>query len=86
METAGTFVINRFNRTKQNTKLMIDVYAANSLDLAFISAEIIDSENGLAVWEFNGEKWLMTPLENSENFRHIKNNCPNDKRGEVFGN
>jgi len=59
---------------------MVDVYAGNSLDSSSISAEIIDAEKGLVFWEFNGEKWIMTPLENSKNFRHIKNNCPDYKR------
>lgn len=83
MEPEVVFNINKFTRGKQNTTLMVDIYAGNSLDLSSVSAEIIDAENGLVLWEFNGEKWLMTPLENSENFRHIKNNCPDSKRGEM---
>lgn len=56
MEPEVVFTINKFTRVKQNKALMIDVYAGNNLDLSSVSAEIIDAENGLVLWEFNGEK------------------------------
>ena len=48
-----------------------------------IKATIFDYKKGLVLWEINGDKQLMTPIENSINFRHIKNNCPDEKRNEL---
>ena len=48
-----------------------------------IKATIFDYKKGLVLWEINGDKQLMTPIENSKNFRHIKNNCPDEKRNEL---
>jgi len=48
-----------------------------------IKATIFDYKKGLVLWEINGDKQLMTPIETSKNFRHIKNNCPDEKRNEL---
>ena len=48
-----------------------------------IKAKIIDNKNGIVLWEFNGNKWLMTPKENFKSFRIVKNNCETEKRKEL---
>lgn len=82
MDAEEILTINKFTRTDNNTGLYIDVYPANNMEIAVVSAKIIDSENGLVLWEVNDKKWLMTPIENSEKFRHIKH-CPGYPRVEL---
>ena len=48
-----------------------------------IKAKIVDAENGIVLWEFEGVKWLMTPKENYSNFRVIINNCKTEKKPEI---
>ena len=83
IEPEAVFVINEFKRTKNNTGLLIYVYPGNTKEISFAYAEIIEPKNGLVLWEIGGEKLLMTPIENAVNFRKIKNNCPDYKRGEL---
>ena len=83
MEPAYTFSYDKFTTITGNKSFSLDAYEKSTQTGFPLSAKIVDAENGLVLWEFNGEKWLMTPLENAENFRHVKNNCPDYKRGEV---
>lgn len=77
------FIINDFELTTNNNALTITVYAGNSEEISSIYAEIINPENGLVLWKIGNEKLIMTPIENSDKFRHIKNNCPDYKRNEL---
>ena len=87
MEPEYKFYIDKFTRMTDNKSFRIDAYEENTQSGFPISAKIIDDENGLVLWEFGNEmekeKWLMTPFENAENFRTIKNNCPDYKREEL---
>ena len=83
IEPETVFTINKFTRAKNNKGLIIDVYAGNDEEIPSVYAEIIDSQNGLVLWKIGDEKLIMTPLENSVNFRKIKNNCPDYKRSEL---
>lgn len=87
MEPEYKFYINKSIKLTGNESFRLNAYEENSQTEFPISAKIIDSENGLVLWEFkNGmekEKWLMTPSENAVNFRKIKNNCPDYKRREL---
>jgi len=83
IEPAYKFYRDKFTLITGNKSFRLDAYD-NEKDKTFeVFAEIVDSKNGLVLWKFNNEKWLMTPIENSNNFRHIKNNCPDYKRGEL---
>ncbi|MFC4212959.1 carboxypeptidase-like regulatory domain-containing protein [Pedobacter lithocola] len=83
MEQAYKFYIDKFTRIIGNESFSLDAYEESTQTGFRVSAKIIDADNGLVLWQFNKEKWLMTPIENAANFRKIKNNCPNEKRGEL---
>lgn len=82
-EPTYKFSYDKFTRIIGNKSFRLDAYEESTQTGFPLSAEIIDSENGLVLWEFNDEKWLMTPIENSDKFRHLKNNCPDYKRNEL---
>lgn len=82
-EPAYEFSYDKFTRIIGNKSFRLDAYEESTQTGFPLSAQIIDPENGLVLWEFNDEKWLMTPIENSDKFRHIKNNCPDYKRNEL---
>lgn len=82
-EPVYKFSYDKFTRLIGNKSFSLDVYEEKTQTGFPLSAEIIDSKNGLVLWKFNDEKWLMTPIENAVNFRKIKNNCPDYKRGEL---
>ena len=83
IEPEQVFTIVKFTRTKSNKGLMIDIYPGNNEEISSVYAEIIEPQNGLVLWEIGKEKLIMTPFENAINFRKIKNNCPDYKRGEL---
>ncbi len=87
MEPPYKFSYDKFTRMTDNNSFRLDAYEESTQTGFPISAKIFDAENGLVLWEFRNEmekeKWLMTPIENAPNFRKIKNNCPDYKRGEL---
>lgn len=83
IEPAFKFYRDKFTLITGKKSFRMDAYDKQNNTTFDVVAKIVDSKNGLVLWEFNDEKWLMTPIENIEKFRHIKNNCPNFKRGEL---
>lgn len=75
------YYIDKFTRLTGNKAFRMD--AGNTVKGFEIKARIVDSENGIVLWEFDGVKWLMTPKENQKYFRIIKNNCISEKRAEL---
>jgi hypothetical protein len=76
------YYIEKFTRIIGNTSFRLDA-SVNGQKSFEIKVRIVDYINGIVVWEFNGEKWLMTPKENYKYFRIIKNNCITEKRPEL---
>lgn len=72
MDADEILTVNKFTRTDNSTGLYIDVYPANKMEIAVVSAKVFDSKKDFALWEIDHEKWLMTTIENVEKFRHIK--------------
>lgn len=83
LEPAYKFSYEKFTRRSGNKSFQLEAYEKETKTSSILMAEIVDYKNGLVMWNVNGEKWLMTPIENSEKFRHVKNNCPDYKRNEV---
>lgn len=83
MEPAYKFSMEKFTRIAGNQSFRLDAYDEATQTSFSVSAEIIDAKNGLVKWKFNDEVWLMTPAENADKFRKIKNNCPDYKRNEL---
>lgn len=47
------------------------------------SAQILDSEKGVVLWEINGFRWLTVPIANIDQYRKIENICVNNKVVEL---
>jgi hypothetical protein len=77
IEFEKEYEYDKFTRITGNKSFRMDT------KIGEIKAIIFDSKKGLVLWEISGEKKLMTPIEKSENFRHIKNNRPDRKRKEL---
>jgi len=75
------YSFEKFTRITGNNAFRMD--AGNKGKGFEIKARIVDSENGIVLWEFDGVKWLMTPKENYSRFRIIKNNCKTEKKPEL---
>lgn len=73
----------KFTRMTGNNSFRLDAYIIESQKSFEVSAKIVDSENGIVLWEFDGVKWLMTPKENYKSFRIVKNNCKTEKKKEL---
>ena len=73
----------KFTRITENKSFRLNAYGIESKKSFEIQARIVDSKNGIVLWEFNGVKWLMTPKENYKSFRIIKNNCETEKKPEL---
>ena len=83
MEPEYKYSIDKFTRIAGNQSFRLDAYDDATQTSFPMSAEIVDAESGLVKWKFNDEVWLMTPAENADKFRKIKNNCPDYKRNEL---
>ncbi len=83
IEPENQFEIDNSTIITNKKSLSFDVYEENTQTKSFVTARIVDAKNGLVLWEFMNDKWLMTPLKNEINFRKIKNNCPDYKRNEM---
>ena len=83
MEDAYEFRYEKFTRVTGNKSFRMDAVQENLEMQTEIIATIYDNEEGLVLWQFGDHQWLMTPLENVQKFRHIKNNCPDYKRHEI---
>jgi len=66
MDDDEILTVNKFTRTDNSTGLYIDVYPANNIKKAVVSAKVVDSKNDFALWGIDHEKWLMTTIENVE--------------------
>jgi hypothetical protein len=80
---SAKFNYEKFTRFTGNASFRLNAYNTESKTWFEIKAKIIDNKKGIVLWEFSGVKWLMTPIENKEKFRTIKNNCPTKKRKEL---
>lgn len=78
-----TYYFEKFTRITGNSSFRLDAYDTNNEEGFEIKARIVDAENGIVLWEFDGVKWLMTPKENYMNFRTLKNNCETEKKSEL---
>ena len=77
------FSFEKLTRITGNKSFRLDSYNKENKTWFEIKAKIIDNKKGIVLWEFSGIKWLMTPIENKEKFRQIKNNCIRKKRSEL---
>ena len=82
-EDAQTFELEKFTRLTKNDAFRADCYDVENRIGFEIKAKIVDYKNGIVLWEFNGNKWLMTPKENFKSFRIINNNCETGKEKEL---
>lgn len=73
----------KFTRITGNNSFRLDAYGIENKKSFEINAKIVDSKNGIVLWEFDGVKWLMTPKENYKSFRIVKNNCETEKKPEL---
>lgn len=83
LEDSQKFELEKFTRLTKNNAFRADAYDLENKIGFEINAKIIDYKNGIVLWEFNGNKWLMTPKENIKGFRIIKNNCKTVKKKEL---
>lgn len=83
IEDAQQFELEKFTRLIGNDAFRADAYDSKNKVGFEINVAIIDYKNGIVLWEFNGNKWLMTPKQNYKSFRIIKNNCKNEKKKEL---
>ncbi|MGQ7944722.1 hypothetical protein [Flavobacterium sp. WC2509] len=83
IENSQKFELEKFTRLTENDAFRADAYDVENKIGFEIKARIIDYKNGIVLWEFNGNKWLMTPKENFKSFRIIKNNCETQKKKEL---
>ncbi|MCW3167003.1 hypothetical protein OMO38_00550 [Chryseobacterium sp. 09-1422] len=51
MDADEILTVNKFTRIDNSTCLYIDVYPANKIKIAVVSAKVVDSENDFALWE-----------------------------------
>ena len=77
------FSFEKFTRITGNKSFRLDAYNKENKTWFEIKAKIIDNKNGIVLWELSNVKWLMTPIENRDKFRQIKNNCPREKKSEL---
>lgn len=82
-EDDQTFELEKFTRLTKNDAFRADCYDVENRIGFEIKAKIVDYKNGIVLWEFNGNKWLMTPKENFKSFRIINNNCETGKEKEL---
>ena len=68
-EDDQTFELEKFTRLTKNDAFRADCYDVENRIRFEIKAKIVDYKNGIVLWEFNGNKWLMTPKENFKSFR-----------------
>ncbi len=83
IENSQKFELEKFTRLTENNAFRADAYDIKNKIGFEIKAKIIDNKNGIVLWEFNGNKWLMTPKENFKSFRIVKNNCKTEMRKEL---
>lgn len=83
LEESQKFELEKFTRLTKNNAFRADAYDFKNKIGFEINAKIVDFKNGIVLWEFNGNKWLMTPKENIKAFRIIKNNCKTAKKKEL---
>ena len=83
IEDSQKFELEKFTRLTENNAFRADGHDVENKIGFEIKARIVDYKNGIVLWEFNGNKWLMTPKENFKSFRIIKNNCKTQKKKEL---
>ena len=83
IEKKQIFEYDKFTRLIGNKAFRLDAIDVENKIRFEIKASIIDSKNGIVLWEFDNRKWLMTPIENIKKFRIIKNNCETGKKNEL---
>lgn len=73
--------IDKFTRIKGNNAFRLTAYRDN---IGFdVYCKIYDAKKGIVFWEFEGQKWFMTTIENARAFRTVHNNCPFEKKHEL---
>ena len=83
IENPQKFDLEKFTRLTENNAFRADGYDSENKMGFEIKARIVDYKNGIVLWEFNGNRWLMTPKENFKTFRIVKNNCKSEKKKEL---
>ena len=83
IENPQKFDLEKFTRLTENNAFRADGYDSEKKIGFEIKARIVDYKNGIVLWEFNGNRWLMTPKENYKTFRIVKNNCETEKKKEI---
>lgn len=77
-----TYGYDKFTRFIGNSSFMLGIFNNNKKQPQEFTCKIIDSKNGIVLWEFDGFKWMMTPKQNDKYFRKIINECY-EKTGEL---
>ncbi|MCF8298427.1 MAG: hypothetical protein K9J13_12845 [Saprospiraceae bacterium] len=80
LEAPSKFSIDKFTRLKGNKSFY--VYATEKDWNMEFTAEIKDVKRKLVLWTFGDFKWVMTPIEFMNDFRQVKNPCPNEMKAE----
>ena len=76
-----SYSYEKFTRIKGNNAFRLTAYReSGTFD---VYCKIYDAKNGIVCWEFEGQKWYMTTLENAKAFRTVHNNCPYEKKREL---
>ena len=83
LEDSQVFELEKFTRLTGNDAFRADCYSVKDKVGFELKAKIIDYKKGIVLWEIKDIKWLMTPKENSNSFRIIKNNCVTEKKKEL---
>ena len=83
IENPQKFDLTKFTRLSENNAFRADGHDSENKMGFEIKARIVDYKNGIVLWKFNGNRWLMTPIENFKTFRIVKINCETEKKKEI---
>ena len=78
-----TYNYGKYKTIVENKSFKLEAWDEKYKLSFIITAKIIDYEKGITLWTFDGQSWLMIPIENRDGFRMIKNNCPTEKKPEL---
>jgi hypothetical protein len=80
LDVPSKLVINKFTRLAGNKSFYID--AVDERGNMEFTAILNNDQQKLVLWTFGDFKWVMTPYENKEEFRHVDNPCPTEMKPE----
>lgn len=80
LDGPSKLVINKYTRLTGNRSFYINT-ADEGGNIEF-TAVLKNDKLKLVLWTFGDFKWVMTPYENKEEFRQLKNPCPTEMKPE----